>query len=199
MTTPKPTRSRLWAALRDNKHRALDIGRLSDWADSEPSAVLYHLQGLVKAGYVVKTTIPRATGFDKHLYRLANDVGVDAPMIGNDGKPLVVGIKNANMWRTMRMLKQFSYVDVEAHASTREHPIATGSVRDYIHMLYISGYLRMVKEPENKGKHRGRTPAVYVLVQDTGAKAPMVQKLKTVYDPNLHKVMYQEEAGNEHE
>lgn len=194
---PKPTRARLWAALRDNKHRNLDIGRLSDWADSDPSAVLHHLRGLVKAGYVVVTKEARATGFNKHLYRLVNDTGVDAPMIGKDGKPLLVGIKNANMWRSMRILKVFSYVDIEAHASTREHPVAAGTVRDYIHMLYVAGYLDMVKKPENKGKHRGLTPAVYTLVKDTGAKAPMVQKLKTVYDQNLNKVMHQEEAGNE--
>ena len=44
MTTPKPTRGRLWAALREYKHRDLDIGRLSDFAQSEPAAVLLTLR-----------------------------------------------------------------------------------------------------------------------------------------------------------
>ena len=193
---PKPTRARVWAALRANKHRDLDVGLLADKAGAHVDAVLHHIQGLVKAGYVHVTTLPRKTGFDKKLYRLVKDTGVDAPMINNDGTVSDVGVKNANMWRTMRMLGRFNCAELEAHASTSEHPLKSNTVRKYVSHLHLAGYLE-VDGTQQYAANGGKKPNHYRLVKNTGAKAPMVQKLQTVYDQNLNKIMWQEEAGNE--
>lgn len=193
---PRPTRARLWMTLREHKQKALSLDVLSDKAGVVPDTALHHLQGLVKAGYVAVTKVSPKKGFSKNMYQLIKDTGVDAPLIKNDGSESVVGVKNANMWRTMRMLKTFTYVDIEAHASTTAHEISVATVRQYIKALHKAGYLACVRMSERKLRNGGQTPSVYQLVKDTGAKAPMVQKLKTVYDQNLNRVMYQDEAGN---
>ena len=195
-----PIRERIWAALRANKDRDLSLDEL-DRIVALPmgEGALDFLRGLTRAGYLRVRKAPGKRCIPKNMYRLINDTGVDVPMIKKNGEPSGVGYKTTNIWRTMRILKRFNYIELTAHASTHKTPLVSSYVRQYMVALHCAGYLKIVKEPENKGKNRGLTPAVYVLVKDTGAKAPMVQKLKTVYDPNLHKVMYQEEPGNEHE
>lgn len=194
---PKPTKARLWAALRQYKARELDIKLLSDYARVDPEAARHHLDGWVNAGVVERTEGKKVGASRQYLYRLVKDMGVDAPLVNPDGSPLVLGVKNANMWRTMRMLKTFDFRTVEAHASTSTQPIILETVRTYVRALQQAGYLTVVKPAQGKGKNATRTPAVYFLAKDTGPKPPMIQKLKTVYDQNLNKVMWMEEAGNE--
>lgn len=195
--TPKPTKARLWAALRKHKARVLDINLLSDYANVDPEAARFHLDGWINAGIVERTEGKKVGASRQYLYQLLRDMGVDAPLVKADGSPLELGIKNANMWRTMRMLKTFDFRAVEAHASTSAQPVTLETVRTYVRALQQAGYLTLVKPAQGKGKNATRKPAVYFLAKDTGPKAPMIQKLRTVFDQNLNKIMWQEEAGNE--
>ena len=193
--TPRPTKARLWAALRKNKHRALKIGMLADLAGVHVDAAKHHIHGLVAAGYVEAVAGEKSGCVQVFTYQLVNDVGVDAPLVGYDGQLLDTGVKNANMWRTMRMLARFDFHELAAHASTTEHEVAVGNAKKYVSMLFQAGYLTIVKPAEKLG--RANKPAVYSLTKNTGPKPPMIQKLKTVYDQNLNEVVWQEEAGNE--
>lgn len=193
--TPKPTRARLWAALREHKGRVLSIGLLADKAGVHVDAARHHMQGLVKGGFVAETKGERKGATQPYGYQLIKDVGVDAPMVKQDGSLHEVGVKNANMWRTMRMLRRFTFRDVAAHASTSEHDIAAETARKYVLTLHHAGYLNEVSGVKRLGKTV--QPTVFMLSNDTGPKPPMIQKLKTVYDQNLNKVMWMEEAGNE--
>ena len=195
----RPMRERLWVALRENRHRWLDLKMLGDKAsvwDYEHARP--YVEGWVKAGIVESRIDPEYQNQaprKRRQYKLVRDMGVDAPRVTSTGRPIAWGVRQANMWRTMRMLKRFDYHEVAAHASTREHDIAVLTAKEYVNKLARAGYLREIAAPV--AHRKGGKPTVWFLAKDTGPRAPVVERLDTVYDPNLNKVMWQMEAGNE--
>ncbi len=87
----------------------------------------------------------------------------------------------------MRMLRDFSYLDLVAAASTEETPLAMWTVKTYVIALCHAGYLRRV----DKGRY------AFIAARFTGPRAPMIQRLKTVFDPNLQRIVWQQEAKDD--
>jgi hypothetical protein len=80
------------------------------------------------------------------------------------------------LWRSMRMLRQFSVPDLEATAEAERSHIGV-----FIRALVAAGYVQ-VEQPRQNGKRGGH--AVYRLIRNTGPVAP---RLATdgLYDANL--------------
>ena len=98
-----------------------------------------------------------------------------------------------NMWRTMRVLKRFTHRDLAVMARTEEVGVAFDTARDYCKRLHAAGYLAVVDN--NNGVHSIRT---YALIPSkwSGPQAPMIQRIKAVYDPNLGRVVWPPEVAN---
>lgn len=86
---------------------------------------------------------------------------------------------SARIWLAMRMLRPFTFNDIEATAQASRRYIS-----NYAWALHRAGYLRRT---EAKIGPR-RKSAVWLLIRDTGPHPPMRRRDDTVYDVNEERV-----------
>lgn len=146
--------------------------------------------GLERAGYIVVAQPHRSGGQNApRRWRLARDVGAEAPRVRRDGTPVTMGLAQEQMWRTLRTLRgDINARELAAHAGTALIPVREAAAGDYLRNLHAAGYLECVKP--GRGTWRGGIQARYRLVRDTGPRAPMVCRTAALYDPNLGKVVW---------
>lgn len=137
--------------------------------------------GCLVAGRVMERRDPPGAAPE---YRLLRDPGREAPRLRPDGTPVTQGSGTRNMWRTMRMLAEFSPRDVAAHATTDEVAVSEATAKAYCKALYAAGYLRVLQKAVPKKSRQ----AVYRLIRNTGPHAPQVQRVKQVFDRNTQEV-----------
>lgn len=147
-----------------------------------------YVLGLQAAGYLQEDGQLRSsiTNRPAKAYKLIYDCGVEAPRVRRDGSEVTQGRPREQMWRTMRMLGQFTIADLAIAASTDEHPVSAVDAGDYLCMLAKAGYVVCVAGGQ------GNVPCRYRFLpnQYTGPKPPQIQRLNSVYDPNLKRVMW---------
>lgn len=180
-------RDAVWAAIRKLRNfTKLDLQATT----RVPMGTLQtYLRGLTLAGYLqCSDTPPRVAS----TWTLVRDVGVDTPRVTRDGKEVTQGSGRERMWRSMRILKDFSLVELVATASRGGAPVAKGEAGFYVGALLQARYLKSSVAATSTGR-----VARYLLVPafNTGPRAPMVQKVKQVFDPNLGKVMWPREIA----
>ncbi|WP_027360553.1 hypothetical protein [Desulforegula conservatrix] len=178
------TRQSVWNAIREQR-TFTSVSILNATSLEDLSSVRWYLSGFETAGYIKKT----ATDKSPHVFELVKDIGREAPRVRRDGSSITQGSKRDQMWRTMRILKIFDADELAMAASLEESPVDSEDARSYVFHLHKAGYLQLVQA----AKHTGGMSR-YRLIQSmyTGPKAPMIKKVRQVYDPNLKKVMYQE-------
>ncbi|GAB7078347.1 hypothetical protein [Megalodesulfovibrio paquesii] len=98
-----------------------------------------------------------------------------APHLDKEGKPFPE-TDQQRMWRGLRMMKACTAVDLATAVSVKESVAYT-----YLKMLAHAGYVT-------------RSGDQYRLVRQHGPLAPMIQKVKQVYDPNLQAVVWPQGA-----
>ncbi|MDA8230376.1 MAG: hypothetical protein M0006_03465 [Magnetospirillum sp.] len=177
-------RQAIWEEIRRQRD-GFAVASIADATDIHPTTIRSYLTGLEAAGY-----IRRAVG-GAPSWTLSRDIGVEAPRVTKDGKPVIQGSAREQMWRTMRMLSgDWSWRDLAIAASTEEAPVNPGDAADYCVNLCRAGYLHLVTP--GKGTGNAGIPARYRFVRSkyTGPKPPMVQRVKSVYDPNLRRVVW---------
>ncbi|MCK5295927.1 MAG: hypothetical protein KAJ75_03470, partial [Alphaproteobacteria bacterium] len=118
--------------------------------------------------------------------RLVKDVGIKAPRVTRDGKIVTQGKGTEQMWRTMRMLKAFTADELAVMASTEEIQVKPQTAKSYLKHICKAGYITVIST----------RPKRYRFARWTGCQPPMIQRLKTVFDPNLRQIMWQEEAND---
>ncbi len=171
-------RRQIWEEIR--KQREFTLNSLSLGCQIHRDTIETYVIGLRKAGFVElveKKAISKpfvTTTFTENHYRLAKDVGIDAPRVTRDGKILSAGI-NQDLWRAMKILKEFSVTDLIASTTQKT---TVDNVKTYCLFLTRAKYLK-------------RNGSRFVFVKSTGAKAPRILRIKAVFDPNLNKVVYQ--------
>ena len=138
-----------------------------------------YLMRLVRAGIVDRVSEADAAA---HRYRLVANPGPEAPRLRRDGTTARAPLGQENMWRTMKMAgaRGFTIHDLAISASTEERPITFNTATCYVSALHRAGYL--VAWPKKKGE-----PTTYRLLPSkiSGPLAPMIQRIKAVWDPNL--------------
>lgn len=140
---------------------------------------------LEKAGFLeVVSTDGGATGQAK-VYRLVKRQP-EAPRPRRDGTLATAGSARDQMWRTAKIIKEFSPKELAITASTEECQVKEADAKDYCHYLLKAGYIA-IKQASQPGRQ-----AVYRFLptRNTGPKAPMVQRVKAVFDPNLSQVVW---------
>jgi hypothetical protein len=177
---PKPYgRDAIWSEIR--RQRDFTFRSIEDATDIPKKTIKTYVESLVAAGIVEQTGV----GENKQrLFKLVADKGVHAPRVRKDGSESEQGRASESMWTAMRLMKQFSPRDLAINASTEEVPVSEVHAKDYCKFLSRARYLRVVK-PSKPG-----TQAVYQFVRFTGPRAPMVQRVKQVFDPNTGTVVW---------
>jgi hypothetical protein len=84
-----------------------------------------------------------------------------------------------NMWRTMRLLRQFSPTDVAAHSNVGGISVTVQQARAYCRALLDAQYLRVLQTAVP-----GKREAFFKLVGDTGPAAPKTRRVTGLHDPN---------------
>lgn len=191
---PKGDRQSMWEAIR-KLHKGgkpitvRDVWMLgAEWAPQ--GRVRDYMTGLEAAGYLRRTESVRGRLVK---YELVRDCGVDAPRVRKDGTEVTQGRGREQMWRTVKIIGDFTSRQLAQAASTPKHEVAETTANDYCLMLAGAGYLTVTR-PGGPGK-----PARYRLAPGrwTGPRAPMVQRLKQLYDPNTGQVVYQRNPHTE--
>jgi len=203
--TMKPGRSSgrqaTWEAIRKLKDR----WTLDDlWHETKQprDTVRTYLTSLIRGGYVVEVgtrAVPNGIIGSRHkapvpakTYSLKHDVGLEAPRLRRDGTACEQSLAQEAMWRSMKRMDDFTFADLAIFASTEEVPVSPQSARHYIKHLLKAGYL-VVTKPAKPPTHAARYR--FIPSRNTGPLAPMIQRLKTVFDPNLRAIQFQEDAG----
>ena len=183
----KGPRQKIWEAIRAMGTEAeWDKYTIARRADVEDQTVGTYIQALVKGGIVVETCREKHGNVaQKVCYRLAIDKGLDAPRLRRDGSPVVQGLSQEQMWRTLRMMNaDTNFRELAAHASTPGVPVSPAAASDYIQVLYHAGYLTQTRAG---GPAK---PARYKLKKNTGPRPPMLCRTRVLYDPNVGEVVW---------
>lgn len=173
------TREKLWRAMRELKDfRVPDLAHATGVWHCE-----YHIQdylrGLIKAGIVAVKDRPEYQGAHA-TYTLVRDLGVDAPRVRRDGTTVAEPAQET-MWRGMKILREFTALDLLAHAAMGGITIKESTANKYCQWLARGGYLKTLGRPSTGQRYR--------LLLDTGPKAPQVLRVKQLFDVNTGKVM----------
>ncbi|QOX79828.1 hypothetical protein FY034_13100 [Trichlorobacter lovleyi] len=192
---PSQCRQAIWDEVRNKEDWTFTAKELDVMLDA--STIREYLAALAKAGYL--QVISEGKRGESNVYRLINDVGHEAPRIRKDGTPVTQGNGRLQMWNAMRIIKQFTPVDLAFNATTDEVEIAESEARNYCQALHRAGYLS-VKTPAKtglKGKPGSGQATRYMLIPTmwTGPQPPQIQRTKQIYDPNLKKVVWSKVEG----
>lgn len=125
---------------------------------------------------------------DGPKWQIIRDEGFYAPRFNRQGVPVTQGLGVEQMWRTMRMLKEFTSRDLALHASTDTVVVNEATAKSYCSMLLTCGYLRCTQKATSSRQ------ASYRLIRNSGPLAPQIQRIKQVFDPNLKEVFRKGEA-----
>lgn len=176
----RDNRQEIWKELSRDLSICWTLTKLSDAVKVNRKTVADYLVCLEAAGFL--ETVPGGDSAPP-AFRLLYWNGVLAPRLRKDGTPVTQGSGVDNMWRTMRMMMTFSSRDIEVHASTDEVEVKPATAASYCSFLHRTGYLRVVRKATPSVEK-----AIYRLVRNSGPKAPMIQRIKQVYDPNTGEV-----------
>lgn len=197
-------RDRIWAAVRcfgpGVPFSVAEIMLLSgersgaplDFEDGQRAdTAIEYLRGLCRAGILAAEPERKVCRPLRELrcYRLVRDLGVDAPRVDRNGKPVTQGIGRDQMWRSARVLKEFDYRELAAAASTEQHVVSLQEAQTYYRFLKAGGYLR-VAVPGVKGPDGKPERVRFLRARDTGPRAPIVTRDKSVMDGNTGEIVF---------
>lgn len=185
----KSQRQRIWENIRKRGDKSFVL------ADVTPGNVPLttardYLIGLAAAGYLTveqQGKVPRT----KSIYKLARDAGAEAPRVRKNGEVVTQGDGNEALWGAMQALKTFNARVLASMAGVKET-----TAKHYCIALARAGYLTVDKP--GKGMGRGGILATYrlMLSRVKGPRPPMITRLKAVYDPNIHQIVWQQGADD---
>lgn len=183
----KSPRQRIW------EHIRTQVGEFTQ-ADVTPGDVptgsaREYISGLVNAGYLAQ--IAESSRGVKNRYQLTLDNGIEAPRVRADGTEVTQGQGNEALWGAISVLDTFTARQI---ADLSGVPLTT--TKTYCLFLANAGYLEIVQA--GKGRGKGGDASVYRTVKSriSGPRAPMITRLKAVYDPNLHEVVWMQGADD---
>jgi hypothetical protein len=199
------TRAALWAAIRRLSQPAEGAEALPTPRPFTSRTLRYetrctlgqvqeYLTGLVNAGILSRQAGP--VGPEARTYTLVRDLGIESPRVRRDGTPSTQGLGREQMWRTMRMLKDFTALDLSVQASTEVAAVGVGTAQEYCKFLARAGYLAVIRAGHGTGKGGISTRYRFVQARNTGPQPPMIQKVKQLFDPNLGAVVWSSAEGD---
>lgn len=181
----RENRQAVWDAIR--QMRIFTVPDVYRQARLGIDTVREYVSGLEAAGYVRKIAKQVSVGVPVQ-WELVIDAGNEAPRVRRDGSPVIQGQGQENMWNAMRILRDFTARELAVAASMPNCLVREASAADYVKHLHQAGYLR------KNGKRYLFLPGAY-----TGPLAPMIQRTKRVWDPNLREVRWSSDEEANHD
>jgi len=180
-------RDRIWKEIRVQREFTA-ASLIAAVTEMQNSSIHHYLRCLCAGGYLEadKTQKPAR-------YVLIKDCGVESPRLRQDGSVITQGRINENLWRTMKILKIFDWMDLSRFASTPDVMVKPQTAKHYIETLHKAKYLICLR-PSSPGVR-----ATYRMLSsmNTGGRAPMIQRDRSLYDPNLGKIVFKRGQNNE--
>uniref|UniRef100_A0A6H1ZEK8 Uncharacterized protein n=1 Tax=viral metagenome TaxID=1070528 RepID=A0A6H1ZEK8_9ZZZZ len=191
MKGTKDNRQLIWEAVR-GEQRPFTVQQIAWTVELDLETTRYCIQGLQRAGFI-GIAGEKATRGKEQLLELIKDCGVEAPPVTRSGKPSVIGMGTEAMWRSLRILGEVSADELAAQASVSAKTTQR-TASSYLLWLHRAGYVIEISAAASGP--RGRT-ARYRLAPGkyTGPRAPMIQRIGQLYDPNLGEVVYSQMEG----
>lgn len=205
MTGGKSRRQRVWEAIR--LYAADGNGGLSEMfggtkgtftaeelahtSKVEVGPVREYLKCLCAAGYIrIVDPLAFAPPGVRNIFLLLRDNGIEAPRVRRDGSEVTMGRGTEAMWAAMTALDSFDHWLIADIAQVKP-----GTAASYCQALGKAGFLNLLKP--GKGKGKGGTASVWMVALSHRQKprAPMITRLKAVYDPNTHQIVWAEGAN----
>ena len=190
----KSHRQRVWEAIRglagagnEGTFSADDVSRCSKVDLPEVAA---YAAGLLAAGYLGATDPMPVGGRVKRLFFLARDNGIEAPRVRRDGSPVTAGLGSQALWAAITALDVFPAAMLAQIAKVKRC-----TAQNYCAALARAGYLEVVRPGRGVGVGSEATVWRCALKHKLKPRAPMVTRLKAVYDPNLGQIVWQEGAS----
>lgn len=174
-------RQAMWTAIKKCAG-SFTIADIVDATKMNRSTVYDYLRGLTEAGHLEYTPVTQG---QPGQWQLIHDTGFHAPRVRRDGKTVTSGEVSGQLWLAMCHLKDFDFRDLMQSASIE---IAESAAKDYCSNLLAAGYFRVLKKA-NPAKGQ---IARYRLIRNTGPKAPQIQRVKRVFDPNTGEAFFTE-------
>lgn len=155
------------------------------------STIDSYLTGLTAAGHI---TVKKDAGpASRWIYTIDPETApLEPPRVRQDGTAVTQGQGRKNIWRTMKILKEFSSAEVAAFASTPTVTVAEGEVATYLTWMVKAGFISVLEPGKTTG---GRTRYRFNFDRYTGPKPPQIQRIDQVYDPNTGKVVWDSKGG----
>lgn len=196
-------RDRMWSAIRTISVRPFSpvevqfLANLRAPADAQAhlDSVITYLQGLAKA-QPPYLELHADDGLRSELrqYRLVRDVGVEAPRVNAEGKPVTAGAANEQLWAAMKALREFDTAELAQCASQGEVRVSEETAKTYVRFLERAGYLAVVSAglPGNyKARYR------FNRAKNTGPRAPLICRDKSVMDANTGETVWTPKGDQE--
>lgn len=182
------TREHLWQVMLALKSFTVkDVARETLY---HASTVGDYLNCLAAAGIIQKEmTEPTRGIISVARYTIDPETApAEPPRVRADGSIVTQGMGRHNMWRTMKMMKEFTVAQLVAFASTEVVTIALLEAEYYCDYLSKAGYISAVT---------GSSPRAYRFNADryTGPKPPMIQRVLNVFDQNTGRVVWHSGKG----
>ncbi|MDB5802306.1 MAG: hypothetical protein JWL63_3245 [Rhodocyclales bacterium] len=192
MVGGKGPRQRIWEAIRAQGDDPWDRQKIAEAAGVNFEAAKAYVISLNAAG-IVQPAEPRQlfAGRPRAHFVLIRNVGAEAPRLRRDGTETKGGAVQAQIWRTLRTLRQeMTPREIAAYASTTSCPVTEGTVIGYLLTLLQAGYLRRQEAP------RGHRYAL-LATRNTGPRPPVICVQRVVYDQNEGCIVWQPEVTPE--
>jgi len=189
-------RQRVWEFIRKNAKDFTTMG-IEKATVIDVFTIRTYVQVLELGGFIVQTN-ETVKVTDRKRFKLVRDVGVEAPRLDRKGK-LIAPTGTENMWRTMRIMGDFNAVELATRASSADIKVAEATAKSYLRALHTAGYLSIAEEGHPFVRGIGAKLTRYRLSPSkyTGPRPPMIQRTKCIYDPNLGKIVWQEEPDRD--
>ncbi|MFZ5653198.1 MAG: hypothetical protein ACOY42_02175 [Pseudomonadota bacterium] len=188
------TQDAIWRAVRElGTFTAAElICRLNRELPVNDETVKSYLKRLSLGGYLGVDHAPKHRGICRlATYRLVRDQGIETPRLRRDGTASEQGKAREQLWRAMKVLREFDWFELAIAARTPDTPVAYATAAEYAETLARAGYLAVVRPARGRIRARYR----FIAGRNSGPRPPQVQRLKQVYDPNLDRVVWRHEAA----
>ena len=187
-------RDRIWAAvLIFSTVDSFSVAEIMLLSEQRSDTIISYLRALTKAGYT-KVDDTRSWMKRRDLWRwmLVRDIGVQAPRVDKNGKPVTQGIGREQLWRAVRVLKLFTCRELAAAASIETHVVAHDEAKTYVRFLKLAGYV----VERRVGNRTQEAQYAFVRSRNTGPNAPLVTRDKCVMDGNTGAIVFNPKEAN---
>lgn len=184
------TREYLWEVML--KLKSFTANELTRHTRYNVSTIKSYLKGLAAAGYIVpELGVNRGHACTTYLID-PETAPLEPPRVRADGTAVTQGQGRKNLWRTMKILKEFSVAELAAFASAGSVTVAEGEAATYVGWMVKAGFVSVIEQAKTTG---GRARYRFNFDRYTGPKPPQIQRIDQVYDPNTGKVVWRSKGG----